>query len=143
MNTSKSMKMKRHKLTHLLNDLLTEDVFGSSEGNVTDNVPPVDKKLFQESLKRFHEYGRMFNKDVNEYKMALKEIKYIVESAEQVTMTETQDWFDNVTVSRHVKHMKESFKVFEKTLLEAAQLNQRINASYEDIGKTLQNYYDI
>jgi membrane peptidoglycan carboxypeptidase len=25
----------------------------------------------------------------------------------------------------------------------ASQINQRLNASYEDIGKTLQNYYDI
>ncbi len=135
--------MKKHKLTHLLNDLLTEDVFDGSTGNQTDNIPPVDKKTFLESISRYHEYAGLFRQNVSEYKKVLDEIKFIVESAEGVTLNETDGWFDNVTVSRHMKQMKESFKVFEKTIMEAAQINQRLNASYEDIGKTLQNYYDV
>jgi hypothetical protein len=135
--------MKRHKLTHILNNLLTEDALDVSPGNQTDNVPPVDKKTFMESLQRYHTYAGLFRQNVSEYKKVLDEIKFIVDSAEGVTLNETDGWFDNVTVSRHMKQMKESFKVFEKTIMEAAQINQRLNASYEDIGKTLQNYYDI
>jgi hypothetical protein len=112
-------------------------------GNQTDNVPPVDKKTFLESLQRYHQYGGMFKQNISEYKAALDEIKFIVDSAEGVTLNETDGWFDNVTVSRHMKQMKEAYKVFEKTIMEAAQINQRLNASYEDIGKTLQNYYDV
>lgn len=135
--------MKKYKLVQLINENVTEDTLGGDMGNTTQNLPPVNKKLFNESLKRFHEYSSMFNKDVKQYKKALDEIKYIVETAERVTLEETQDWFDNVTVSRHVKQMKEAYKTFEKTIMEASQLSQRLNASYEDIGKVLQNYYDI
>lgn len=134
--------MKRHKLTHLLNDLLTEDVFDTSNMGQS-NEPVVDKATFMRALAQYQNYARLFRQNIDEYKLVLDNIKFIVDSAEGVTTQETDGWFDNVTVSRHMKQMKEAFKVFEKTIMEAAQINQRLNAAYEDIGKTLQNYYDL
>lgn len=135
--------MQKHKLTHLLNDLLTEDVFDTSNQTAGENVATVNKQEFLNSLGKYQAYSALFKQNIGEYKTALEFIRYIVDSAEEVTHAETDGWFDDITVSRHMKQMKEAFKVFEKTIMEAAQINQRLTAAYEDIGKTLQNYYDL
>lgn len=122
------------------NRILTEEDMGF---NTTDSAPPVNKKDFLMSLKEYSSYGRLFRNDVNEYKQILERIRSIVDGAEQVTLTETDGWFDKITVSRHLKQLKENFKVFEKTIQEAAQISQRLNSSYEDMGKLLQNYYEV
>ena len=72
-----------------------------------------------------------------------EQIKYIVDSASQVTVTETEDWFDRVTVQRHMKQLGESYKTFEKTAKQIAELQQRLEACYEDIGTGLNRYYNI
>jgi DNA-binding transcriptional regulator GbsR (MarR family) len=78
----------------------------------------------------------------------LKEIAQNLESlceqAEVFTLKETEDgWFDNVTISRDVKRIRESCKVFTKTAEEICQLQQRLESSFEDIGSGLSRYYDI
>ena len=72
-----------------------------------------------------------------------EQIKYIVDSASQVTVTETEDWFDRVTVQRHMKQLGESYKTFEKTAKQIAELQQRLEACYEEIGTGLNRYYNI
>lgn len=118
----------------------------------SDNMPPqdqfssqfngMDKKAFLESLKRFSSYGQSIYGS-KKLKEAVSEIKNLIETAEQMTLQETDQWFDNVTVSRHMKQLKESYKLFEKTATEMSTLQQRLEACYEDIGKNLNNYWDI
>ena len=67
----------------------------------------------------------------------------LIEAASQLTLAETEDWFDGVTVGRHMKHLGESYKIFEKTAQEMSTLQQRLESAYEDIGGTLNKYYDI
>jgi hypothetical protein len=58
-------------------------------------------------------------------------------------LSETEDWFDANTVNRHMKHLGEAYKIFEKTSQEMSVLQQRLESAYEDIGSTLGKYYDI
>lgn len=99
-------------------------------------------EFFKNKVTAFNEYGKVIagNKRL---RSVMGEIKQIVELAEQMTLKETDQWFDNVTVSRHMKQLKESYKVFEKTATEMSQLQQRLENSYNDIGTILERYYDI
>ena len=67
----------------------------------------------------------------------------IVEIAEQLTLQESEHWFDNVTVNRHMKQLKEAHKVFEKTATEMTELQQRLEAAYDDMGSILNRYYKV
>jgi hypothetical protein len=101
-----------------------------------------DKKKFMETIANFSRlsdsiYREQSLQDITE------QIKYIVDSASQVTVTETEDWFDRVTVQRHMKQLGESYKTFEKTAKQIAELQQRLEACYEDIGTGLNRYYTI
>ena len=72
-----------------------------------------------------------------------KTLGNIVEQAEKLTISESEHWFDNVTVSRHMKQMNEAFKVFEKTSKEMSSLQQRLESAYDDMGTVLNRYYKI
>ena len=102
----------------------------------------MDKKAFQESVRKYSQYGQSIYGS-KQLQAAVNEIKQIIETAEQMTLQETDEWFDNVTVSRHMKQLKESYKVFEKTAGEMGKLQQRLEACYEEIGKNLGNYWDV
>lgn len=108
----------------------------------TEQQPGMDRKAFMESLKRFSQYSQHIYGS-KKLKEITTEIRSLVEAAEQVTLKETDQWFDNVTVSRHMKQLKESYKLFEKTASEMGQLQQRLESCYEDIGKNLNNYWDV
>jgi len=102
----------------------------------------MDKKAFQEAMKSFSKYGQSIYGS-KKLKEAVAEIKNLIETAEQMTLKETGDWFDNVTVTRHMKQLKESYKLFEKTATEMSTLQQRLESCYEDIGKNLNNYWEV
>lgn len=116
--------------------------------NIKENVEePIQiseeqKSSFLEHIKSFNIYGETIYRSQNIIE-ALKEIKNIVETAHHLTLQETGDWFDKVTVNRHMKQLKESYKTFEKTANEMYTLQQRLEACYEDMGNTLNKYYDI
>jgi len=70
-------------------------------------------------------------------------IRGLVESAGKNMVKETEGSFDGITVSRHVKRMNESFRIFEKTLREVGTLQQRLESTYDEIGEVLGKYYEI
>ncbi len=100
------------------------------------------KKAFLEAVKQYKKYGEAVYRNAGLGEV-YESIKNMVEMAGKVTLSETDDWFDNVTVSRHMKRMGESFKVFEKTLKEVSTLQQRLESSYDEIGEVLGKYYEI
>lgn len=100
------------------------------------------KKAFLEAVKQYKKYGEAVYRNAGLGEV-YESIKNMVEMAGKVTLSETEDWFDNVTVSRHMKRMGESFKVFEKTLKEVSTLQQRLESSYDEIGEVLGKYYEI
>tara|TARA_R110001592_G_scaffold87117_5_gene257302 strand:- start:25338 stop:26546 length:1209 start_codon:yes stop_codon:yes gene_type:complete len=100
------------------------------------------KQAFLEAVKSYKRYSESIyrNRDLKE---VYQSIKNVVEVAQKMTIDETQDWFDGVTVGRHMKRMNESFKVFEKTLKEVSTLQQRLESAYDEIGEVLGKYYEI
>ena len=107
-----------------------------------DGLTLEQKQAFLEAVKNYKKYSESVyrTKDLDE---VFESIKNLIEVANKVTVDETQHWFDNVTVSRHMKRMNESFKVFEKTLKEVSTLQQRLESSYDEIGEVLGKYYEI
>jgi hypothetical protein len=101
-----------------------------------------EKKEFLESIRRFNEYGKSIYK-TNGMKELYEKVRNIVEFASTNLSEEQGEWMDSVTTSRHSKRLKESFRVFEKTLQEVTKLQQRLEAAYDDIGETLNRYYEI
>ena len=100
------------------------------------------KKSFTEAVGNYHSMGESIyrNESLREITEQLGEI---VKVAEALTLQESEHWFDNVTTSRHMKQLKEAYKVFEKTAGEVHTLQQRLESAYEDMGGTLNKYYKI
>ena len=69
-------------------------------------------------------------------------VRDMINKAEQIA-TEKGDWFDNVTVKRHMKDLQAAYKVFEATAKEMHALQQRLGAAYDDIGQGLSKYFDV
>jgi hypothetical protein len=114
------------------------------EGKRTNKVELTSeqKQAFLEAVKQYKKYSEVIYRNAG-LEEVYNSIKELVGAADKVTLSETEDWFDNVTVSRHMKRMGESFKVFEKTLKEVGTLQQRLESSYDEIGEVLGKYYEI
>jgi hypothetical protein len=112
---------------------------------ITEDQPqPLSKEEKQEFLaqvKRFSEMSQSVygNGDLQNL---TDRVKDMINKAEQIT-TEAGDWFDNVTVKRHMKNLNDSYRVFEATAKEMSQLQQRLSAAYEDIAQGLNKYFDV
>lgn len=100
-----------------------------------------EKAAFAEQIKKFSEMGDSVYGKGNLQELT-ERVKDIVNKAEQIA-SESGDWFDNVTIKRHMKTLNESYKVFESTAKEMNQLQQRLSAAYEDIASGLSKYFDV
>ena len=116
---NESVSLKKESKSMKLMDLLNESQHLSYKrmnvGEEEDKERKMTKEEKRKFLKAVSEYKR-FGESI--YRSKIYEvhgsIKDIVETAHKVTLEETGDWFDRVTVNRHMKSMNESFKVFEK-----------------------------
>lgn len=123
------MKKKRLSMTHLFES----EIQYSKE----------ERGAFLESIKQFANYKNEIYRS-KQLKEISTQIGQMIESAEQFTLKETQDgWFDNVTISRDLKELKNDYKLFEKTAGEITQLQQRLEGLYENIGTRLSRYYEV
>ena len=101
-----------------------------------------EKREFLKAVSEYKRFGESIYRSGNLGEI-YESIKGIVETAHKVTLEETGDWFDKVTVGRHMKSMNESFKVFEKTISEVNTLQQRLESAYDEMGEVLGKYYEI
>ena len=53
-----------------------------------------------------------------------KQLSHIAEQAHTHVMSETNDWFDKVSVSKNMKSLKGSVVEFKKTAIEAINLTR-------------------
>lgn len=123
----------------LLRNLLNEKYLGETE---QPKMTKEEKKAFLEAVSQYHKLGEMVYRN-NQLSELSETLGNIVTTAENLTMQESEHWFDNVTVSRHMKQIQEAFKVFEKTAGEMSGMQQRLEAAYEDIGTVLNKYYNV
>jgi len=131
------------KLTQLLKESQELDYrrmnVGEEEGQ---GMTKEEKRAFVEAVAAYRQLGEMISHKGNLAEIH-DSIKGIVENANNITLKETGDWFDRVTVQRHMKSMNESFKVFSNTIKEVSTLQQRLESSYDEIGEVLGKYYEI
>ena len=106
------------------------------------NFSPKQKRAFLEAIARFNEYGQSIYA-TDKLKETIGNISELVNTATNLTLKETDNWFDNVSVKRDMKGLGESMKLFEKTAGEMATLQQRMESVYEDMGYKLGKYYEI
>ena len=130
--------MKKYE-NQLMKHILNEKYLGEDEDK---KMTKEERSAFLEAVSNFHKLGGMVYA-----KGGLQEVsttlQSVVEQAEKLTLSESEHWFDNVTVSRHMKQMNEAYKVFEKTSKEMTGLQQRLESAYEDMGTVLNRYYKI
>ena len=124
----------------LMKHILNEKYLGEAEEE--QKMTKEERNSFLEAVANYHKLGEMIYSSAK-LKEVTETLRSVVERAEKVTMSESEHWFDNVTVSRHMKQMNEAMKVFEKTAGEMGGLQQRLESAYEDMGTVLNRYYKI
>jgi hypothetical protein len=100
-----------------------------------------EKLAVMQEIKNFSALGEsVYGKGDLEH--MVERVKNIVESAQRI-MTEKSDWFDQVSLKRESKRLQEDYSVFESTCKEMKQLQERLALVYENIGQSLNRYYDV
>ena len=107
-----------------------------------DVKPKIDRQQVSENVKNFGHIGKSLYNN-NSITEIAKQLSDIAESAHSHILSETDDWFDKVSVSKNMKALKGNVVEFQKTAKESQILNQRLTALYEDIGHVLNRYYEI
>jgi hypothetical protein len=108
-----------------------------------------DRKLSNEVKKHFLEIISTYNtfQDQMKRKSDMSEVAdtlgAIVEAAKEMTLRESGDWFDNVTVKRNMQELDKLGKSFDKFAIEAKSMDERLHSLYEDMGHILNRYYEI
>lgn len=101
-----------------------------------------EKAAFLQEVSRFNEYGRVVYRTKGLKELA-QAVNGIVEKAERITLQETDEWFDEVTVKRNMKSLRSNNEQFQRTLREVSKLQQRLESLYEEIGSGLSRYFEI
>ena len=107
-----------------------------------EEKPSIDVKELVESIRNFNSIGEsIYGK--GSLKEIAQSLSSIAEGAAQHTLSETEDMFDKVTVSRNMKELTGLSKQFGKVSQEANSLQERMSGLYEDMGNILGRYYEI
>ena len=109
---------------------------------LADDRPKVNKHEVIEAVKSYARVGKQLY-DKGGIIEASKQLAQMAEAAQNHVLSETDDWFDAVSVKRNMKELKGLTGQFKKTALEANNVNQRLSTLYEDMGNILNRYYDI
>ena len=120
---------KQPKLKTLLEDIFQEE-------------PQINKYEVIEGVKSYGIVGKSLYNNSNIMEVAEK-LSKIAENAHSHVVSETSDWFDQVSVNKNMQSLKKRVAEFKKAATEAHQLNQRMTGLYEDMGHILNRYYDI
>ena len=136
--------MSHIKLKDLLKEVTTIGgvVSESPWAKKYDDTPTVNIKELVSSIHNYsslgeHIYGKGSLKETAET------LSSIAVGAAQHTLSETDDMFDKVTVSRNMKELTGLSKQFGKVAMEANSLQERMSGLYEDMGNILGRYYEI
>ncbi len=106
---------------------------------------PDEKKQFIQAVANFNEYSMKVYRDYD-LKDITKSLETISEMGANMMKKSVEDdelWFDNITIGRHIKTLKENIKLFSRTAREITELQHRLENSYEELGQLLSKYYDI
>lgn len=111
------------------------------EGEQQPKLTKEEKSEFVQSLKNFSAMSEsVYGK--GDLQAITERVRNIIERAEMI-VNENADWFDKVSMNRHLKELNTSYKTFEATAQEMSQLQERLAMAYEDIGQQLSKYFDV
>jgi hypothetical protein len=112
------------------------------ENEQYQKLPTELKKHFLEIISTYgqHREGMERKSDIRQ---VAETLGGIADAAQEYTLREGGDWFDNVTIKRNMKELKSLQEKFEKEAKEAATQEQRMQALYEDMGHVLGRYFEI
>ena len=102
----------------------------------------VDVKGLTTEISSYNKLGESIFGDSNITKIAEK-LSWIARQAKGHTLSETEDWFDRITVNRNMKELTGLSSQFGKIANEAKSIQERMGALYEDMGNILGRYYEI
>ena len=146
-----------------LKDLLKENFSGTMMGGVVSRSPWVNDLSMSRIVKE--KYGDADGEQINvkgltseissynkmgeaifgksNITQIAEKLSWIANQAKSHTLSETEDWFDKITVNRNMKELTGLSKNFSKIAGEAKSLQERMGALYEDMGNILGRYYEI
>ena len=107
-----------------------------------DDTPQINVKELVSKIGNYNSIGESIYGSGN-LKEVAESLSAIAEGAAQHTLSETDDMFDKVTVSRNMKELTGLSKQFGKVAMEANSLQERMTGLYEDMGNILGRYYKI
>ena len=113
---------------------IVEDMYGTSD--------KVSGKEIKEAMNSFAKMGKLLHREENLKEIA-NSLSEIATKAKTYTLSETDDWFDKVTVNRNMKELTTLSKSFGKFAQEAHGLQERMSALYEDMGHIVGRYYEV
>ena len=120
-------------------DISLTKIIEDTYGEQSDKVSARDVK---EAITQFSKFGSTLQKEEN-LKQIAETLSDIANKAKSYTLSETDDWFDKVTVNRNMKELTTLSKSFGKIAQESHQLQQRLSGLYEDMGHVLSRYFEI
>jgi hypothetical protein len=115
---------------------IVKEKYGDTDGEKVD-----DKGLTNE-ISSYNKLGESLFGKSNITTVAEK-LSWIANQAKSHTLSETESWFDKITVNRNMKELTGLSNQFGKIATEAKTLQQRMGALYEDMGNILGRYYKI
>ena len=107
-----------------------------------DDTPNINVNELVKKINNYNSMGENIYGSGN-LKEVAESLSSIAEGAAQHTLSETEDMFDKVTVSRNMKELKGLSGQFSKVAQEANSLQERMTGLYEDMGNILGRYYSI
>ena len=136
--------MANIKLKDLLNEITTQGGMISRSPWIKkeEQAPQINVKELVSQLNNYGSLGEsIYGK--GSLKEVAESLSSIAEGAAQHTLSEVDDMFDKVTVSRNMKELTNLSKQFGKVAMEANSLQERMSGLYEDMGNILGRYYEI
>ena len=121
-----------------LSEILKEEWGLNKKPELTEE----DKSLFLEKVKNFNSYGKNIYREGNLREIA-EEMSKLSEIARHMILSETDDWFDKVTINRNMKSLDGISKEFMKTAHEAQSVQERLTSLYEDMGLIFNRYFNV
>ncbi len=128
-------------MTVRLKDVVKESWLTDSKDE-NPQLTPEQKKEFLSKVSQYNKYGKAIYNDDDLIEIA-NDLSEVAKFAEQMTMEETTDAFDKITIKRNMKDLKNLTGQFAKVASEYQSLKQRMEGLYEDMGVILNRYFDI
>lgn len=125
-----------------LKSVIEESWLNSKRDGDTPKLTKEQKADIMSKIGQYNKYSKAIYNENDLIEIA-KELSELAEGAELITLSETEDQFDKITVSRNMKDLKNLSGQFQKAAGDAQAFKQRLTGLYEDMGIILNRYFDI